>query len=274
MDPRIEHLVDPQDQNISTFTFWLNETLYALSIKNVLSICQDSEPVSTVPCDVPGLIGVVRYQNQPVTLYDFAHRVGVQSGREIKEQVSSELIRFESEFDHWFQAVEESIFRDKPFTGLKDSGQTSFGKWLRSFSTRDESLTEVLEHLEQLYQEVFAAADVALTLRLKGEETAKRMIEETKVTTYHKARQAFQQARQLLAELARPVVLYVTQKDNEVAFALRIDEVNNIITFAPEEFRPAGSEQELVLGFLCKESEPDCLLINIESFCRDSVLMQ
>lgn len=274
MDPRIADLVDPQDGTIGAFTFWLNETLYALSIRNVLSINQDNETISAVPRDASGLLGIVRYQGQPVTLFDFAARIGMKSGRETKEALIAQLTTLEEEYHDWFDTLEDSLQRDVPFNKSRDPKQSSFGRWFYSFRTREENLSEIVDQFRAPHEQVFEVAEEALSLRNQGRaEEGLAHLKALRPADLKKMTYLFSQTRQLLSELARPVILYVTEDGKNVNLALRIDDLNNIVNFGPEHFTPSsGDKNQIVLGCLCKEDEPDCLLINIDSMIQDTVV--
>ncbi len=272
MNSPFHELIDRQNGAISAFTFWLDETLYALSIENVLSIVQDDQPISPVPVQRPGLLGVVRYQGNPVTVFDFAARVGSSAGWEKKRNTITKLAELEKEYSDWVSAVEQHC-RDS--ASLRPGSiDTDVESWVRSNSVRDDGLAESVQLIRDAMSELRSVGESALRSPV-DDEARQGSLSDLRLRALPQLSQVCSQARQQLSEMARPVILYVTEDSETVSFALRIDDLNNILEFDPLEFTPARDGDESVIrGYLVQEGQPDCLLINASVLARDSIVSQ
>lgn len=80
----------------------------------------------------------------------------------------------------------------------------------------------------------------------------------------------FEQARTHLKESSRQVLLYVTEDGTSPTVALRIDDINDVVDFKPEQFKPMdrinsilnGEAAELIVAYLKQTDQADCLLID------------
>lgn len=258
-------------QAMRAFTFWVADTLYAIDISKVLTISQDVSQIQSLPAKVKGLVGMIEFQDNAVPVIDFANMLGLPSGIDS----SSELIHLleQKEQDHvdWLDALEDSLLNDHPFTKAKDPNKCAFGRWYNSFKSRDETLMEVLGEFDAPHKHIHSLADKLLDLKATGEgEKAIEILMRERNITLKRLRKRFEQAREHLAESARAVLLYVTMDGITPTVALRIDDINDVVDFKTEQFKPmqqistilTGEAAKLIVGYLKQKNEADCLLVD------------
>ncbi|MEM7261658.1 MAG: chemotaxis protein CheW [Planctomycetota bacterium] len=270
MDGQLTDL-DSSD-GFDAFTFWLDDTLYALDIKNVLSIVRDDQEISPVPADRPGLLGVIRFQGQPVTVFDFAARVGESGRTQPRRVVLDQLDEIETTCTQWIRTLGEAAEGSPPIDPTRHPRLRELERWLRTLSFRDEGVRDALQGVHQCVVD-FQDLGSRAVRRLRSEEPCRGEHQTLRVETLTALQHALTTARQQLSDLSRPVILYVTHDGRSVSFALRLDDLNNIIQFGAQEFTPAsGGDDSAILGYLIQKDQPDCLVVNIDAIHRDVVV--
>lgn len=271
----VEHLLDPRDGSIRVFTFWLADTAYAVSIQHIHSVVRDEQDIRPVPAKTRGLVGTVWYQGSPVPVFDFAQRLGIESGRQTKQNLIEELHLRESEHMQWLQALDASVRTGAAFTEARDPSRSRFGRWYAAFQTRDSKLREILNDFAEPHRRVHALADELLAMRAAGQtEDAIARLQTERMTTLRRMRTLFADAREYLRELSRTVLLFVGDVDGAPRVGLRIDEIDDVVSFSADVFVAADSVQvpvgpelrQMLLGYL-KDDRREAILIQPTAVC-------
>lgn len=267
-------------QGLRAFTFWISDTLYAIDISKVLTISQDMSHIQSVPAKAQGLVGMVEFQDNAVPVLDFANVLNFPSGDENNKQLIDLLNDKEKDHVDWVSALEDSLVNDTPFTKAKDPHRCAFGQWYDSFKSRDETLMEILSEFDQPHKQIHALADTLLTMKQAGElDKALETLRFERNVTLKRLLKRFEQARTHLTESTRQVLLYITDDGTTPIVALRIDDINDVVDFKPEQFKPmdkinnilSGSAAQVVIAYLKQRDDADCLLVeasNLISIAR------
>ncbi len=227
-----QHTSNTESGFITVMTLYIEDSLYAIPIENVVSLSKETDHIQELPVKTPGLIGVSHYQDAVVPVIDIAKRIGVKSGTDGKKELIDTLTAREQDHIDWLDALEKSISSGEKFAKARDPHQCAFGKWFDHFETRNEALTEILAQFEAPHRQIHSLADKLLDMRDKGEtEAALKELEFQRMTTLRRLRSLFSHARAQLNEMMRPILLYVTRDGVSPAFALLIDEVHDALTY-------------------------------------------
>ena len=255
----------------TVFTFWSGDQWFAANVVNILSVTQDLDDLQPTPFKLKGAIGTIRYQSKPVLICDFSQMLGIPAGRELREELIETLTAREQDHVEWLNALEDSLNNDVPFSKARDPHQCAFGKWYDNFKTRDSELMEILSRFDTPHKTIHALADELLGLKSAGQlDKALAKLQHARVNTLANLRKQFAYARDQISSSIRPVVLYLTTDGSTPLIGLMIDEINDVISFSKNEmngldslsFANAIDCQEIFDGYLSKEGERDCLLIN------------
>lgn len=255
---------------LRAFTFWVSDTLYAIDIARVLTISQEMNSIQSVPAKAKGLVGMVEFQGNAVPVLDFANMLGFASGIEKNNKLVQLLSDREKDHVEWVQALEDSLLNDTPFVKVKDPHKCAFGQWYKHFTSRDETLMEVLSEFEKPHMQIHAMADKLLDMKKDGDaEKALKILRYERNITLKRLMKRFDQARVHLKESTRQVLLYITEDGTTPTIALRIDDINDVIDFKAEQFKPmdrinnmlTDEASELVVAYLKQMEQADCLLI-------------
>ena len=266
---QVAHLLDPRDGTIRVFTFWLAEAAYAVSIQHIHSVVQDDQDIRPVPAAGPGLLGTVWYQGAPVPVYDFAQRLGVDSGHQAKSALVETLDALEAEHVEQLADLERTAREKVPYTGPRDPEQCAFGQWYAAFQTRDEGLREILEHFDEPHRRLHELVDEVLMLIQGGNDAeALERLEVERTTSLRRLRTLFSEAREQIREASRTVLLFLTDEGQTPRVGLRIDEIDDVVSFSANVFVPADqvrlpvspAVRQMLLGYL-KEGDRQAILI-------------
>ncbi len=223
---------EPDPQELTVFTFWISDELFAVNIANILSITQDLDSLTKTPVRSRGLTGVIDYLGQPVAVYDFAAMLGIPSTREVKEELVSLLDAREKDHIDWIDALEKSLKENVPFEKARDPNKCAFGKWYNKFTTRDEVLTEIMTKFDEPHKQIHALADELLDLRDRGElDKALEKLDIARITTLNYLKKHFNHAREQIQETLHTVVINITNDGVTPVVALQIDEIHEVLTF-------------------------------------------
>ena len=265
----VARFLDPRDGTIRVFTFWLADTAYAVSIQHIHSVVQDDQDIRPVPAATPGLLGTVWYHGAPVPVYDFAHRLGTESGRQIKEALVDTLHQYENEHIEWLGALETSVKEGMPFKKSRDPARSAFGQWYATFTTRDEVLSDIMAQFDEPHKRIHALADDVLNLANAGkkDEALERVMTE-RTTTLRRLQALFTEARDQIQEMSRTVLLFLTEEDQAPRVGLRIDEIDDVVSFSADAFVPATqvnltvqpAVRDMMLGYI-KEGDRQAILV-------------
>ena len=266
-------VTDPREADLTTFTFWVGEQMLAVPVHNVLSVTQNLADLKPTPLKGRGLLGATRYRGKPVAIYDLAAMFDIVSGGQYKTELLDILHAREQDHLDWLDALEESIRTDAPFTKARDPHQCAFGKWYDSFTTRDAAFAEILERFDEPHRQIHALADELLELKARGNtDEALHRLEIARNTVLRRLRKTFHHARIQLKESIRDVVLNLTTDGETPLVGLKIDEINDVITYPRERLLPlsdvglpmAAHTERLFTGYLSNDKGEDCLLIDPE----------
>ncbi len=258
---------------VSTFTFYISDTLYALEVGNVLSVNADLERMQKVPVKGRGIIGVYQYRNTVVPVLDYARLIGVDSGQMIMQSLLDDLEAREKDHVDWLNALEKSVAEGVPFSKALDPHQCAFGQWYDNFKTRDNTLQEILAQFDAPHKHIHSLAEILLTLRDEGKQNeALERLHIERHTTLRRLQSLFHQAREQIKSIMRPIILFVTKDGAIPTFGILVDEINDIIEYDKNDMQSdtgmhhrSNENANLFAGIHVKENGPDSIICNIDN---------
>jgi len=219
-------------EELTVFTFWIGDELFAIDIANILSITQDLDNLVKTPVQSKGLTGVINYLGNPVAVYNFAEMLSIPSTRELKNELVDLLDAREKDHVDWVDALERSLKDGVPFEKARDPHMCAFGKWYDKFKTRDEALTEIMTHFDEPHKKIHALADELLGLKEKDKlNIALEKLHLARITTLNYLRKHFSHARDQIQDSLHTVVINITNDGSKPVVALKIDEIHEVMNF-------------------------------------------
>ncbi len=274
---------DTETGSMTVMTLYIEDSLYAIPIENVVSLSKETDQIQELPIQAPGLIGVSHYQNQVVPVVDIAQRIGVKSGTQAKKELIDTLSAREQDHIDWLDALEKAIITGEKFAKARDPHQCAFGKWYDNFETRNEALNEIMAQFSTPHNDIHALADKLLTMRDSGEkEEALKELEFQRITTLRRLRSLFSHARGQLTEMMRSILLYVTCDGVNPAYALLIDEVHDALTYklkdcySPNQagFQSLMTNDVFIKAVLSDNKQPKAILFDIDKILDQNQLAE
>jgi chemotaxis signal transduction protein len=269
-------------QNRQVFTFFIEDMMFGLDVENVLMLGQEVNEIQRLPVEERGFCGVVRFQGELVPVLDYAHRIGIDSGVDVKSELIEILTVREQEHVDWLNALEQSIRTGVMFSNTIDPKRCEFGKWYSTFVTRDETLKELLQSFEEPHRKIHNLAETLLALRDEGkQDEAITLLKYEKQTTLRRLQALFERARDQIKGGMRPVLLYVTTDGKTPRYALMIDEINDVINYTAADYQSSLSGglalfnkiDDVIDGIYTKPNLPDCLYFDVNQVADTDHLM-
>ncbi len=265
-------MTENENEVLTVFTFWIGDELFAIDIDNILSVTQDLDKMLQPPVKSRGLMGVINYMDEPVAVYNFAEMLNIPSTRHIKSNLVELLNARERDHIEWIDALEISLKDNMPFEKERDPGMCAFGKWYDKFKTRDEALSDIMEHFDEPHKAIHALADELLGLRVNGQlDVALEKLEMARLTSLNYLKKHFSHARSQIEESLHTVVINITNNGIKPLVALQIDEIHEVMNFNKSDLRglermglDAVLEMEgLFKGYLgSQDNRSSCLLLD------------
>lgn len=264
---------DSESGSITVMTLYIEDSLYAIPIENVVSLSKETNHIQELPIKTPGLVGVSHYQNTVVPVIDIAERIGVKSGNDGKKELIETLSAREQDHVAWLDALEKSIKNGEKFQKERDPLRCEFGRWFDEFQSRNEALDEIMSQFEAPHNQIHALADELLTLCEKGEtDAALKQLSYHRITTMRRLQSLFSHAREQLTEMMRPILLYVTRDGKVPAYALLIDEVHDAMTYKLKDcYSPAqvgiqslSINDKYIKAILSDKKQENSILLNVD----------
>lgn len=269
-------------QTRQIFTFFIEEMMFGIDVSNVLMLGQEVNQIQRLPVEERGLCGVVKFQGILVPVLDYAHRIGVDSGMDSKQALIEQLNQREHDHIEWLNELELCIKSDKVFNKELDPDQCAFGHWYKTFDSRDQTLTELMQQFEQPHRQLHSCAEQLIKLRDQSKlEQAVELLEQARNTTLKRLQTLFARARDQIQSGMRPVLLYVTEDGKTPRYALLIDEINDVINYSQQDFQASQSGalgliskiEQVLEGIFTKQGQPDCLYFDIKKLTDIDALM-
>ncbi len=254
------------------FTFYIEDMMFGLDVENVLMLGQDISDIQRLPVEERGFCGVTKYQGTIVPVLDFAHRLGIASGMDVKSELITTLIDREKDHIEWMNSLEVSIKTGAAFVKALNPDECAFGKWYNKFETRDETLEELLQVFDEPHRKIHALGEKLLALRDNDKvDEALEILQHERATTLRRLRALFTRARDQIQGGMRQVLLFVTLDGKTPLYALMIDDINDVINYMPSELQSSRSGalgliskiEHVIEGIFARENMPDCLYFDI-----------
>lgn len=265
--------------SITVMTLYIEDSLYAIPIENVVSLSKETDQIQELPIKAPGLIGVSHYQNKVVPVIDIAQRIGVKSGTDGKKDLIDTLTAREQDHIDWLDALERSINTGEKFDRARDPHQCEFGKWLDTFEPRNESLQEIISQFSEPHAHIHTLADKLLNMCAKGDkgqEAALKELNYERLTTLKRLRSLFSYSREQVSDMMRSILLYVTRDGSTPAYALLIDEVHDALDYklkdcySPNQagFDSLLTNDKYIKAILSDQNQPKAILLDTDKILQ------
>ena len=262
------------------FTFFVQDMMFGLNVDNVLMLDQNVDKVQPVPVEEEGFCGVIKFQGVVVPVLNFAHRLGVPSGLDVKKTLIDTLKQTESEHQQWVISLTESLQRDESFHLDLEARDCASTLWLRQFESRDETLNELIKAFAEPHTALHQVGELAVRQAhgQQPEQIAAHFRQQAK-PHLQKMRTLCHRAKEQIESDMRQVLLFVTEDGKTPRYALLIDEINDVISYDASEFQSSSQGalaqirriREVLTGIFSRDDLQDCLFFDIDKLAQHDV---
>jgi chemotaxis signal transduction protein len=265
-------------QQRQVFTFFVEDMMFGLDVENVLMLGQDVDKIQKVPVEERGFCGVIKFQGMVVPVLDFARRVGGQSGFDTRNNLIDLLNQQERQHIEWTQALERSLKNGEIFNLALETDECQSGQWLQQFDSRDETLKELIAAFNEPHQQLHAVGANALKQTQKNDtQPAAEQFSQQAHAILQKIRVLSKRAKEQVESDMRQVLLFVTDDGKTPRYALLIDEINDVLSYADSEFQSSSSGalaqirkiRDILTGIYTRDDMPDCLFFDVDKLADD-----
>jgi len=283
----LNHIMDDQNTGKTEgrrqiFTFFVEDMMFGVNIENVLMLGQDVNTIQRLPIEERGFCGVTKFQGKIVPVLDFAHRIGVASGIDSKNELIDTLTARENDHVEWLNALEQSLTTGVAFTKQLNPDLCEFGQWYNEFETRDETLKELFVSFDEPHRKIHGLAETLIQMRDSDKlDKALETLSHERSTTLRRLRGLFNRAREQIKSGMRQVLLFVTTDGKTPRYALLVNDINDVIEYKPTEYQRSdqgslsllSNIERVINGIYTRKDQPDCLYFDIDKLTDIDRLM-
>lgn len=206
--------------------FKIENNHFALELDKIKRIVQ-----ATVTTPVAGnadeIEGVFTFEEQILNVVDFRSMIGLLKYTEKYNEMFSTI---QSGHIAWVEALIESVEEGVPFTKELNPNGCALGKWLNSFNVYDSKITAILDELFKIHNQFHGEAVNTLNL-LKEDKAKAHDYIETVVNPLKEQILAYLDAlKEDIDLVVNTLQKFLILDDGEKPFAVRIDEIDDIIS--------------------------------------------
>jgi chemotaxis signal transduction protein len=262
------------------FTFFVQDMMFGLDVSNVLMLDQNVDKIQPVPVEEQGFCGVIKFQGIVVPVLDFAHRVGVQSGLDVKKQLLQQLTQKEREHQDWTHQLAQSLSSSEPFLLDLEASDCDSALWYRQFQSRDETLNEIIHAFIEPHKELHEVGVQAMKqVRREDSDNVVTDFKHKAGLLLQKLRTIGKRAKEQVESDMRQVLLFITDDGKTPRYALLIDEINDVISYDAAEFQSTDNGalaqikkiREILSGIYSRDEERDCLFFDINKLADENL---
>lgn len=157
------HLEQIDEEQLVTFIVAKEE--YAFQIDHVREIfrLQNVTEVPNVPSYVKGLFTL---RNQLMPILDLRNLLGIMS---MEDEILADVERLSIDIGQWDTELKHSLETRTKFTGYRTLKDSTFGKWMETFSSSNEEIQATVKRIKKDYIMLFQ--NTARAFQLVGDES-------------------------------------------------------------------------------------------------------
>lgn len=255
------------------FTFFVEDMMFGLDVDRVLMLDQDVRSIQRLPVEDRGFQGITKFQGTVVPVLDFAHRMGIRSGIDIKSSLLEDLTKFEQLHIESLSKIEQAIKSETYFTIRPDVKLSEVTLWLKQFQTRDETLKELIAAVDVPHSRLCDLAEELATMCEQGQANmALESLQQERMSSLRQLHTLFSRIREQVESAVRQVLLFVTLDGKTPLYALVIDEINDVVQYEATDFHASNDGSlkhfmqidKVIDGVFTRAEMPDCLYFDVQ----------
>ena len=219
--------------------FIIDMNHFALEFDKIKRIVQAMQ-TTPVAGNADEIEGVFTFEGNVLNVLDFRTMIGIEVYHDRYDEMFPSL---KKDHEAWVTALSDTITNDVPFTKEISPHDSALGKWLGSFNSYDPTVTDILKNLATVHTSFHGQAEAIINEAKIDKQTALDMLK-AKVEPLKEAIMNFldelQEEKHLIANSMQKFLIL----DAEKAFAVRIDEIDDIIAIDESDIQSSETFEE------------------------------
>jgi len=221
--------------------FSVGENKYALNIENVQRIIQAVE-LTNIPNAHEYIDGMMSYEEKVIKVVNFRSIIDMPTYNHELEILFTSL---KGAHKDWVNALEVSLENGSEFTKTFNPHACGLGKWIDSFTSYDDYVTEVLNGLIEYHKRLHRTGEVAYDLREKEKETALNLFRVDIKNIYEHTMGALNTFTNELDVVANSLQKFIIYDNNGKVFAIKVDTIEDIAHTQENSFINSSDEHNI-----------------------------
>ena len=219
--------------------FSIDKNNFALELDKIKRIVQATE-TTPIAGNAEEIEGVFTFEGNILNVLDFRCMIGVDTFTMRYEKTFTDLKAYNEDFSKRVLAAKDN---DEAFEGSLSAHDCPLGKWLSSFQAYDNFIGELLKSLSTAHSEFHACAADILNSSHDSNVSEQKALEERLLLLKEKISahlDSLNESKHILANSMQKFLIIDATK----SFAVRIDEVDDIIAISEEDIQSSDSFEE------------------------------
>ncbi len=222
--------------------FQVMNRLFGIDIENVKRILP-AQKLTKMPDEGAHIEGMFQYEGGVIKVMSFRNVIGEKS---YVEQLQEMFPVLKSQHKAWLEALEQSVEQNVPFKMSTDPHSCHLGKWISSFHPEDESVINVMKHLDFHHQRLHRSAIDVLNYMKDDPAEAKKWLNENVHDIYEKTLKYLTDISNMSGKVASTMQRCLILFDkNKGSFGINIDTVEDIVHIEESELHKVKESQDM-----------------------------
>jgi chemotaxis signal transduction protein len=219
--------------------FSIDNNNFALELEKIKRIVQ-ATATTPVAGNADEIEGIFTFEDNVLNVLDFRTMIGVEQFDSRYDEMFPQL---KAGHEAWVDALIDTIDNDVPFTKALSPYDCPLGQWLTKFQSYDDTISHVLDDLFVIHAHFHGQASGIIEEAKTCKSCAHDMIETT-VQPLKEQVMGFlthlQEEKQRIANSSQKFLII----DAEKQFAVRIDEIDDIIAINEKDIQSSESFED------------------------------
>ena len=219
--------------------FSIDKNHFALELDKIKRIVQAMQ-TTPVAGNADEIEGVFTFEGNVLNVLDFRTMIGIEAFHDRYDEMFPSL---KKAHELWITALSDTVANDTPFTEAISPHDSALGKWLGSFNSYDPLITDILKKLATVHTSFHGQAEGIIHQAKIDKESALNMVKEKveplKEDIIHFLDE-LQADKHLIANSMQKFLIL----DAEKAFAVRIDEIDDIIAIDESDIQSSETFED------------------------------
>jgi len=221
--------------------FKVQDNLYAMDIEHIQRITQ-AKSLTPIPNAHPFIDGMMSHEERILKVVNFRKMVGVES---YDAQLSTLFASLKGQHKEWVDALNYAVSNKTHFQKTTNPHECELGKWLDSFTSYDDHVTQILKGLNENHKLLHNCGGEIVAMQEDNPEAAQKMADVEVHGYFQKTMGAvdtFMSEFDVVADSLQKLLIYNNGVDT---FAIKVDEIVDIAHIEAENIKESENTNKV-----------------------------